>query len=628
LAIDYTGIVVQSMKDAAVSNRTMTTTTLLVSLGAAGGAVLLLWTSLTAYAAYTWTKRCEEAKQRAIVVRQYQREKMLKEKTAAARKIAKNEPESGGTLLEDVTIARVYLWECDDLRKLFPSSGLPNTMKFPPSATPSVRSPILRMSNVPSTVCLPELVSNCTTGNSSNSSNMVDERTTTAQAYNKLITDHECILADIVRKPNSLINYTVSYMRAGPRRTLHFDPATVSAAIVTCGGLCPGLNNVIREITNTLFQLYGIGGKVYGIQGGFQGFVLDKEPSSSWSSHGGPRVLRPIELTPAMVENIHHEGGTCLGSSRGGFDLERILDFLHAKRINQLYVIGGDGTHRGAFAIHEGCMGRGYNISVAGIPKTIDNDVEYIDQSFGFGSAVEAACLSIRSAKTEAVCNLPNGIGIVKLMGRSAGFIAAHATMASSDVDLCLVPEVPVVLEGPDGCLPHLMRRVAERGFAVVVVAEGAGEELLGTSTEKDASGNKLLPKIGEFMKDEITNFFQKHGQEATVKYIDPSYTVRSVAANASDSLYCMQLAQNAVHGAMAGYTGFTVGLCNNRMSLLPIPQVVAASPRSMDPHGRTWERVLALTRQPNTVPPKADSGGATSSLSLGPDSYDPPGLR
>jgi 6-phosphofructokinase 1 len=596
------------MKDA-TSNRPMTT---LVSLGG----TVLVWTSLTAYAAYTWTKRHEEAQQRAIVVRQYQREKMLKEKTAAARKIAKDAPESG-TLLEDVTIARVYLWECEDLRKLFPSSGLPNTMKFPPSPTPSVRSPILRMSNARSTDRLPDLVTH--------KSHHMDERETTAQAYNKLITDHECILADIVRKPNSLLSYTVSYMRAGPRRTLHFDPATVSAAIVTCGGLCPGLNNVIREITNTLFQLYGIGGKVYGIQGGFQGFVLDNSSESS----NGPRVLQPIELTPTMVENIHHEGGTCLGSSRGGFDLERILDFLHAKRINQLYVIGGDGTHRGAFAIHEGCMGRGYNISVAGIPKTIDNDVEYIDQSFGFGSAVEAACLSIRSAKTEAVCNLPNGIGIVKLMGRSAGFIAAHATMASSDVDLCLVPEVPVVLEGPDGCLPHLMRRVAERGFAVVVVAEGAGEELLGTSTEKDASGNKLLPKIGEFMKDEITKYFRKHGQEATVKYIDPSYTVRSVAANASDSLYCMQLAQNAVHGAMAGYTGFTVGLCNNRMSLLPIPQVVAASPRSMDPHGRTWERVLALTRQPNTVPPKpAASSGATSSLSLGPDSYDPPGLR
>lgn len=242
--------------------------------------------------------------------------------------------------------------------------------------------------------------------------------------------------------------------------------------------------------------------------------------------------------------------------------------------------------------------------------------MDYIDHSFGFSSAVEAAQVAIRSAKTEAVCNLPNGIGIVKLMGRSAGFIAAHATMASSDIDLCLVPEVPIVLEGEKGCLPHLMRRVEQQGYAVVVVAEGAGEELLGLSAEKDASGNKKLPAIGEFMKNQIIAHFAKHGKTATVKYIDPSYTVRSVAANAADSLYCMQLAQNAVHGAMAGLTGFSVGLCNNRMVFLPIPELVATSPRSMNPGGRTWERVLALTRQPNTVP--------KASISNDPNKHDP----
>lgn len=192
-------------------------------------------------------------------------------------------------------------------------------------------------------------------------------------------------------------------------------------------------------------------------------------------------------------------------------------------------------------------------------------------------------------------------------MGRSAGYIAAHATMASGDVDLCLVPEVPLVLEGDKGCLPHIWRRVKQQGYAVVVVAEGAGEDVLGTSTEKDASGNKKLPKIGEFMKQQIEEYFEKKKEVATVKYIDPSYTVRSVPANAADSLYCMQLGQNAVHGAMAGFTGFSVGLCNNRMVFLPIPELVATSPRNMDPHGRTWERVLGITRQPNTVPPLSE---------------------
>lgn len=406
--------------------------------------------------------------------------------------------------------------------------------------------------------------------------------------YNKLMGLNECILADLVRKPDS-ISQSKAYVRAGPRRELHFDPQHVSAAIVTCGGLCPGLNNVIREITCSLVNMYGIKGKIWGICGGYKGFHDSN--------------FEPILLTRELVEDIHHQGGTVLRSSRGGFDLEKILGFIKKNGISQLYVIGGDGTHRGAFMIHEGCMKSGLNVAVAGIPKTIDNDVDCIDRSFGFESSVEAAQDAIRCAKTEASCNLPNGIGIVKLMGRSSGFIAVHSTLGSGDVDLCLVPEVPTVLEGDIGCLPHLLKRVKQKGFAVVVVAEGAGEEILGTSAEVDASGNKKLPAIGAFMKKATEEYFQKQGEAATVKYIDPSYMIRSVPANASDSLYCMQLAQNAVHGAMAGFTGFSVGLCNNKMVLLPIPKLVQGSPRVMDNHGRTWERVLAQTGQPNTVP-------------------------
>ena len=211
-----------------------------------------------------------------------------------------------------------------------------------------------------------------------------------------------------------------------------------------------------------------------------------------------------------------------------GFKLDETIAFIKKHKVNQLYVIGGDGTHRGAFKIHERCMKLGLNIGVCGIPKTIDNDVDHIDRSFGFSSAVQAALSAIRTAKTEASCNLPNGIGVVKLMGRSAGFVAVHAAMSSGDVDLCLVPEVPIVLQGEKGCLPHLKRRVEEQGYAVVVVAEGAGEELLGTTAEKDASGNKKLPAIGEFLKKEISEYFDKNcKQPATVKYVDPSYIIR-----------------------------------------------------------------------------------------------------
>lgn len=296
--------------------------------------------------------------------------------------------------------------------------------------------------------------------------------------YNQLVSDDEFIISDIVRRRRGH-GSSEAFVRAGPRALLHFNPSEVRAAIVTCGGLCPGLNNVIRELVHALHQLYNIN-SVLGIRGGYNGFSKE-----------------PIPLTMDIVADCHHSGGTVLASSRGGFDIETIISFLNRYKINQLYVIGGDGTHRGALTISSECFARQMNVAVVGIPKTIDNDVDLIDRSFGFTTSVETAQAAIISAKTEARCNLPNGIGIVKLMGRSSGFIAAHATLASGDVDLCLVPEVEIVLEGADGCLPFLQKRVEQQGHAVVVVAEGAGEELLGVSTEKDAGGNRKLPPIG-----------------------------------------------------------------------------------------------------------------------------------
>ena len=233
--------------------------------------------------------------------------------------------------------------------------------------------------------------------------------------------------------------------------------------------------------------------------------------------------------------------------------------------------------------------------------------MDFIDRSFGFLTAVEAAQASIHSAKTEAMCTMPNGVTVVKLMGRSAGFLAATSALGSGDVDAVLVPEVPIVLDGEDGILPFIYRRTKEQKYAVVVVAEGAGETLLGKSTEVDKGGNRKLPAIGEFIRDQIKDYFAAQGEESVVRYIDPSYTVRSVPANAADSIYCTDLAQNAVHGTMAGYTGFSVGLISNQCCYLPIPQLVATSPRQMNPRGQIWERVLAMTGQPNTVPPKEE---------------------
>lgn len=440
------------------------------------------------------------------------------------------------TVLEGVSISEIRVHEISTLRGVFPSADIPN-----------------------------------------------DEGVI---AYNQIISEDDFILSDIVRKVQAKSSCE-AFVRAGPRALSHFHPKKVTAAIVTCGGLCPGLNNVIRELVHALYYLYRVD-KVIGIRGGFNGF-------------NGTAGYDMCTLTPESVADCHHQGGTILASSRGGFNLAKIISFLMTHKVQQLYVIGGDGTHRGALAISEEVIKWNLNVSVVGIPKTIDNDVDLIDRSFGFTTSVEAAQAAISSAKTEARCNLPNGVGIVKLMGRSAGFIAAHATLGSGDVDLCLVPEVSIELEGERGCLPFLMQRIKEQGHAVIVVAEGAGEELLGKSTETDAGGNRKLPKIGEFMKKEIEDYFKRHDSDVTVKYIDPSYMIRSVPANSSDALLCMLLAQNAVHGAMAGLTAFSVGIINNRVVYIPIPRLVATSPRFMDPFGRTWERVVAMTRQPNT---------------------------
>ena len=402
--------------------------------------------------------------------------------------------------------------------------------------------------------------------------------------YSQFTGAQDVILGDIVRKAGQS-PVSRGYLRAGPRKTLYFNPKQVKAAIVTCGGLCPGLNNIVREITKSLLNLYSVP-KVYGIRGGYWGFHQDGEP--------------PIDLTHTSVSGIQHLGGTVLGSARGGYDLDKILSFCKLYEISQLYIVGGDGTHRAANKVGLEALARKLNLSVAGIPKTIDNDLDLVDRTFGFNSAVMAAQDAITSAAVEARCNVPNGIGIVKLMGRHAGFIAAHATLASGEVDLCLVPEVPIELEGTYGVLPHIERVLKTKGKAVIVVAEGAGEELVGAAAGVDAGGNKKLPEIGPFFKDAVNAYFKKKNTTVNVKYIDPSYMIRSVPANASDSLFCMLLAQNAVHGSMAGYTCFTTGLCCNRTVYLPIPALVENSPRKMDAAGRTWERIISVTGQPN----------------------------
>lgn len=383
-----------------------------------------------------------------------------------------------------------------------------------------------------------------------------------------------------------------SFELAGPRRKVYFHPGGpdgqgLTAGIVTCGGLCPGLNDVIRGLVMVLHHRYGVK-RILGFRNGYKGLTA-------------PECDRAMLLEPDRVGNIHELGGTILGSSRGNQPPEEVVRTLAAMKVSMLFVIGGDGTMRGGLRISEEIQRRKLDIAVVGVPKTIDNDILFVNESFGFQTAYSEAVESLRAAHVEAK-GAPEGIGLVKLMGRHSGFIACHASLANPDVNFVLIPEVPFALEGPRGFLETLRQRMLRRRHAVIVVAEGAGQEHLAVEpTSTDASGNVRLKDIGTLMRERIEAYFRRHQQPVNLKYIDPSYLIRSVPARPPDSLYCLRLAQNAAHAAMTGRTRCLVGRWHDHF--VHVPMVLATSGRQVvDPHGDLWQSVLEATGQPREM--------------------------
>ncbi len=372
--------------------------------------------------------------------------------------------------------------------------------------------------------------------------------------------------------------------KAGPRENIYFDPSMVRAGIVTCGGLCPGLNDVIRAIVMTLWYRYGtkqISGFMYGYRGLLSKFNL------------------PImELNPEVVSKIHNLGGTIIGASRGYGDcVEEIVDSLERMKMNMLFIIGGDGTQKGALDIVEEAKRRKLKISIIGIPKTIDNDLNFVDKSFGFETAVSRAVDAVSCAHVEAHDGI-NGIGIVKVMGRESGFIAANTALAINDVNYVLIPEVRFKLGGENGLFANLERRLKKLNHAVILVAEGAGQEYMKDSKDSDESGNVKLNDIGIFLKEQIGEYFKMKKIDINLKYIDPSYMIRSAPANSNDSIYCTKLGTYSVHAAMAGKTGMIVSFINSHFVHVPIRLTVSGSKR-IDPHQELWRDVIEATGQP-----------------------------
>jgi 6-phosphofructokinase 1 len=389
---------------------------------------------------------------------------------------------------------------------------------------------------------------------------------------------------DVEEIPGQDTEDNVFFEMAGPRETIFFDPAATSAAIVTCGGLCPGLNTVIRSVYLQLYHGYGVR-SIYGVRFGYRGL----HPDSG---------AEPVKLTHEIIENIHRDGGTMLGSSRGPGDVPTMVQYMADRGINMLFCVGGDGTQAGAHALAEEIARRDLPISVVGIPKTIDNDISYVERTFGFSTATEHARNVLDCAHNEAH-SYDNCVAVVKLMGRHAGFIAAAASVASQDVNFCLVPEIPFALQGEKGLLPLLKERILQRRHALVVVAEGAGQDLLSDEDRKrDASGNLKPADVGEFLYDAIDAYLTDEGVPHNMKYLDPSYAIRSTPPDANDSVLCDRFARSAVHAAMAGKTDLLVGLWHGVYVHVPIPLAISRSKR-MEPEGELWRAVLATTGQP-----------------------------
>jgi 6-phosphofructokinase 1 len=348
--------------------------------------------------------------------------------------------------------------------------------------------------------------------------------------------------------------------------------------------LCPGLNDVIRSLFFELRYAYGVQ-QVFGFRWGYKGLH--------------PDGAAPVQLTHQMVDRIHLQGGTILGTSRGPVDKPRAVDNLIRRGINILFAIGGDGTQRGARELFLEAQQRSYPLSVVGIPKTIDSDIPFVTRSFGFLTAVQEAAVVLERAHTE-VRSVQNGIAVVKLMGRHAGFLTAAATVASQDVNFALIPEVPFKLEGDGGFLNVLEQRIVSRGHAVIAIAEGAGQELLGDKGDaRDASGNVRLKDIGQFLVHKIDQWFRARSIPFVMRYFDPNYMVRSSSANSEDSVLCDQFARHAVHAAMAGKTGLVIGYLHDQYIHVPI-ELLTTQQKRLDPNGTAWSAVLSATGQPH----------------------------
>ena len=404
---------------------------------------------------------------------------------------------------------------------------------------------------------------------------------------------------DVIAQFQARAQPVPAFLEAGPRRMLFHEPQSVRAVVVTSGGLAPGLNCVVHGIVTRHWNTYGVNaarrGGIFGIYDGFVGLYnkpLDKTPAS----------LRP-EITEPWLDR----GGSMLGARRFheqelGELADQITANLALNDINILYVIGGDGSLKVAHEIAQRAKAR--NISVVGIPKTMDNDVLWVWQSFGFNTAVQKAAEVVNTMHAEAEST--RRVGLIELFGAESGFVAANATLASGHVDLVLVPEIFLAL-CPQQCEALLDRfieylsqtvRSKERAHAIVVLAEGVGE--LFKQRQVKLGGQ---PVSGKNFAGELRDFLQGGLKDPLGRVVDvfvnqPRHNIRAVPANAYDQIYCARLGALAVDNALAGYTDVMVSQWLTEYVLVPL-ELVALGKKSIPPGGMFWKQVVSSTGQP-----------------------------
>jgi 6-phosphofructokinase 1 len=448
----------------------------------------------------------------------------------------------------------------------------------------------------------------------------------------------------------------LTFAEAGPRNMLRFPghhKKLLKVGVLVSGGIAPGINAVISGIVqrHVLYHTpqitdLRVPGKtprsytlqVFGFRNGFAGLLAGDDVTVLYDSDSPDEKLR------AHLRRIANRGGSEIGTSRYDDllstadpdkrekDLDQVAENLANRHFDILYVIGGDGSMRAAHATWKRSRDNGKSLSVIGVPKTMDNDILWVWQSFGFLSAVEKAREALQQLHTEATSN-PR-LCVVQLFGSDSGFVVSHAALASGVCDAALIPEVPFTMKKlADYITERLSKRFrpgagGQSPYGMIVMAETAvpqdAEDYL-SDPEVDLDENEKAAiqafvskgcRVHGQTPDElrtgglkvVSRVLQKRIREMKVDDAywadfrvftnEPRHLLRAIPPSASDVAFGQRLGVLAVDNAMAGYTDFMISQWMTEYVLVPLDLVVLGRKR-VPPNGIFWKSVVASTGQP-----------------------------